>query len=205
MTSSASLFYKIGFFNTLYDWRFLIVLLAAAVIAVWYMDRKGREIGPSLYAVMGILFVYALLYALDQVPHMNWFIPIKDTFVAGVIYRQNFVYAGVFAIAIGYYFFYAKREVYGGLYPPGQGEKGLSLYLPLALIIIFAVGQQIYGYTSDFWTYQESDSPRYFQYSAILLRDGFKAFVDTWMLPVNYYQMYRARHAARPLHLGTDI
>ncbi len=190
MKSSTSLFYKIGFLNTLYDWRFLVILFLVALIAVWYMERRGRDLGPSLYAVMGVLFVYGLLYYLDMVPHMNWFIPLKDPSVASVIYYQSLAYAAVFVVALCYYFFYARREVYGGLYPPGQREKGLNLYLPLVLIIAFAVGQQVYGFTSEFWLYQESDSPRYFQYSLILLRDGFKAFVDTWMLPINYYQMY---------------
>ncbi len=189
MKSSSSLFYKIGFVNTLYDWRFLIVLLALALIAVWLVEKKERDVSPSLYAIMGVLFVYAILYPLDMVPHMNWFIPLKDPSVAVVIYYQSFVYAALFVVALCYYFFYARPKLYGGLTQPGDKE-GLSLYLPLALIIAFTVGQQVYGYTSDFWLYQESDSPRYFQYSAILLRDGFKAFVDTWMLPVNYYQMY---------------
>ena len=101
MTSSSSLFFKIGFFNTLYDWRFLVVLLLVALVAVWYWDRKGREIGPSLYVITGLLFVYAALYFLDMVPHMNWFIPLTDQFVAPILYYQYFVYAALVAVLRG--------------------------------------------------------------------------------------------------------
>ncbi len=189
MKRDASLHYAEGLLNTLGDWKYLFALFAIELIVLWFVCRKERGYDRIIFVLIAIEIAHETLYRYGLVPYMNWYIHIKLAYVADVLRYQTYLY-WTLSIATGAWYWIYGRQVSSPQAAQAAWYESprFVLYLPIALIALFAVGQQVFGFISGYWLVQESDSPRILEYARIFLNTDFRTFVDTWMLPFNYYQ-----------------
>ena len=166
-----------GLGETLLSWRFLVILFAVELWALYYFCGRRARFADFTMALVALITLHEALYYFDLTPNMDWFTVVTDPYVKSVLRYQWLAYLVVllaFAVvrlrpAPG-----ARREPTGLLSAPEA--------LPLVLIITVALSQQIFGFFSDYWLFQGIDSRRYIKYGLTFFDHGFKAFADTWLL-----------------------
>ncbi|MFQ5586795.1 MAG: ArnT family glycosyltransferase [Thermodesulfobacteriota bacterium] len=212
-----------GFINTLYDWRYLALLFIIEIVVLTYLYRKTAKAHLVLFGLIIIHVIHEILYFFNKVPVMHWFIPVDDPFVKQVIFYQWIAY-GLILLAL--LFLSVSRalpinrsvKIFGlrGLTSPGAGavespfahaahtKAGESevAVLPFFIIGAFVLAQQVFGYISGYWLFQEEDTVRYLEYGKIFIEKGFKPFTDIWMVGTSHAQRFELDLPLIPLIWG---
>lgn len=195
-----------GLKDTIYDWRYLALLFGVELFLIRHVLKRWKSFQLIVAALIAVQVVHGLLYFYRMVPAMHWFIPVTDPFVAQVV-RYQWIALGVVTLLFIIGHFISRRHPLYNL----DGRKKWTftadlpprhLMGPLLLIVLFVLAQQLFGYLSGYWLYQESDVVRSINYADIFIKNGFKAFTDIWMFPFNRYEQFELDLPLIPLVWG---
>ena len=158
----------------------LLLLFVTLALGTLYAKRfyNGALI---LLFFAALILTHEALYLFKLVPMMHWWIPIDDAYVKGINSYHWIAYALISAAIIASSVIYARSKERA--VPSAVSDNVFKANaLPIIYVIIFLVAQQIFGYLSDYWLFQEIDSGRYLRYGIDLSKNGLKSFTDFWMI-----------------------